>query len=135
MKGDLKNKLKKYGLGITKTRLVMLEIFLRSNEALTQNDFLNYPLFRFDRTTVFRTLNLFVKKKIILRIPAANGVNRYLLQKNTTVVHSNFICSSCKKIIPLKNITRPEVKLPKGFKRQNMEIMIGGLCDSCKSGQ
>jgi Fur family ferric uptake transcriptional regulator len=135
MKGNLKTKLKKHRISVTRTRLAMLDIFLRSNEALTHNDFLRSPSLRFDRTTVFRTLNLFVEKRMILRIPATDGVNRYLLQQPATFVHSTFICSRCKKIIPLKNIVPPKVKLPKGFKQQNVDIMVRGLCDSCKSMQ
>ena len=132
MKGNLRTKLKKYRVSVTKNRLAMLDIFLRTDQALTHSDFLKYSSFRFDRTSIFRTLNLFVEKKIIQRIPAPNGINRYILEQNPATVHFNFICSNCKKIIPLKNISPPLVKLPKGFKQQNMEIMIGGICDSCK---
>ncbi len=135
MKGNLRTKLKKYQISKTRTRLVMLDIFLQSTKALTHNDFLHTSSLRLDRTTVFRTLNLFVEKKVIVRIPAHDGVNHYLFLKSPAEVQLNFICSNCKKITALKTIHPPEVRLPKGFRQDNMEILVRGLCDSCKSRQ
>jgi Fur family ferric uptake transcriptional regulator len=135
MKEDLKTKLKRRQISVTKARLVILEAFLQAKEALTPNSFLNNTMPQLNRITVFRTLNLFVEKNIILRIPAANGVNRYLLLQTLSSVHSNFVCRGCKNVTQLKTLIRPKIKLPKGFKQQNMEIMIGGLCNSCKSRQ
>jgi Fur family ferric uptake transcriptional regulator len=132
MKEDLRNLLKQHHVYITTARLAMLEIFLQTNEALTYNHFLTQASLRVDRITIFRTLKLFVNKKIIHRIPAPDGIKRYLLQQTSSDVHSNFICSGCKKVTPLKTIVRPKIKLPKGFTQQNIEIMIGGLCNSCK---
>ena len=118
---------------MTKARLVILDFFLQTNEALTHNNFLTNPSFHLDRTTIFRTLNLFVEKKILLRIPFADGVNRYLVLQTKDTVHSNFICNGCKKIIPLELIVLPKAKLPKGFKFKNTEIIFSGLCSSCRN--
>jgi Fur family ferric uptake transcriptional regulator len=131
MKEDLTTILKRHRVYVTKTRLAMLEIFLQTNEALTHNYFLTHPSLQLDRVTIFRTLNLFVDKKIIHRIPVSDGTNRYLLQQASEKVHSNFMCIGCKRIIPLKTIVSPTVKLPKGFRQQTMEIIVGGLCNSC----
>jgi Fur family transcriptional regulator, ferric uptake regulator len=133
MEENVRAILKQYRVSITKARIVMLDFFLQSNEALTQQYFLTNPSLLLDRTTVFRTLNLFVEKKIILRIPAADGINRYLVMQAKTSVHSNFICNGCKRIIPINMIVQPRVKLPKGFKFQNTEITIRGLCSSCRN--
>jgi len=132
MKEDLRILLKQYHVYITTARLAMLEIFLQANEALTYNHFLTQPSLQVDRITIFRTLKLFVTKKIIHRIPASDGTSRYLLQQDSEAIHSNFMCSRCKKIIPVKIIAPPKVKLPKGYRQQNMEIIIDGLCNICK---
>ncbi len=125
--------LKQYRVSITKARVVMLDYFLQTHEALTQQYFLNSPSFHLDRTTIFRTLNLFVEKKILLRIPSADGINRYLMLQTKDSVYSNFVCKNCKKIIPLEIIAHPKLKLPKGFKFQSTEISVSGLCGSCSS--
>ena len=132
MKEELRTILKQYHVYITTARLAMLEIFLQANEALTYNHFLTQPSLQVDRITIFRTLKLFVSKKIIHRIPASDGTNRYLLQQDPDAIHSNFMCSRCKRIIPLKTIVPPKIKLPKGFRQQEMEIIINGLCNFCK---
>jgi Fur family transcriptional regulator, ferric uptake regulator len=135
MKEDLQTILNQYHIYITRARLIVLEIFLQHKEALTYQDFLTHPLVQFDRITIFRTLKLFGDKKIIHRIPGSDGINRYLLQEGSENIHSNFMCSVCKKNIPLKTFVAPKVKLPKGFRQQIIEIIIGGLCNHCKRNQ
>jgi Fur family transcriptional regulator, ferric uptake regulator len=132
MKADLKTILKQYHISITKPRLVMLEVFLQANEALTYDYFLTHPSLQLNRVTIFRVLNLFTNKKIIHRIPATDNINRYLLQQTSTIIHSNFMCNKCRRIIPLETIIPPKVKLPEGCTQQNIEIIIGGLCNFCK---
>jgi Fur family ferric uptake transcriptional regulator len=133
MEENVRAILKQYHLSITKARVVILNYFLQTREALTQHYFLSNTSLHLDRTTVFRTLNLFVEKKIILRIPAADGINRYLVIQTKDSIHSSFICNGCKKIIPLELIAQPKIKLPKGFKFQDTEIVISGLCNSCNN--
>jgi len=131
MKEDLRATLKQHHISITKPRLAMLEIFLNANGALSYDYFLSHPSLQLNRVTVFRVLNLFTKKNIIHRIPATDNTNRYLLQGASAIVHSNFMCTKCKTIIPLETIVSPKVKLPKDCIQQNVEIIIGGLCASC----
>jgi Fur family ferric uptake transcriptional regulator len=129
---DLITILREHRLTITAARLIMLEIFLNSNEPLTYQDFLHHQSTSFDRITIFRTLKSFTAKKIIHRIPATDGMSRYLYQETPVLIHSNFICDICKKIIPIEISELPKLKLPKGVQQQNIEIIIGGLCQSCK---
>lgn len=114
---------------------MILESFLQSSEPLTRNDFYNDTMPELNRITIFRTLKLFLNKKIIYRVHATDRVNRYLLRQVATSVHSNFICRVCKKVIPLNTIDPPEVELPEDYTQQNMEIIIEGLCNTCKSKQ
>jgi Fur family ferric uptake transcriptional regulator len=109
----------------------MLEVFLKTSGALTYDYFLTHPALQLNRVTVFRVLNLFAIKNIIHRIPVTDNINRYLLHHNSTIIHSNFMCSKCKKIIPLETIVTPKVKLPEGCVQQSVEIVIEGLCRSC----
>jgi Fur family ferric uptake transcriptional regulator len=131
MKEDLKTILKRYHISITRPRLAILEVFLQANEALTYDYFLNHPFLQLNRVTIYRVLNLFSDKNIIHRIPATDNINRYLLQEASTIVHSNFMCTKCKKIIPLETVVSPKVKMPKDYIQQNVEVIIGGLCASC----
>ncbi|NOT52105.1 MAG: hypothetical protein HOP10_12605 [Chitinophagaceae bacterium] len=100
---------------MTKARIVILDLFLQSKNAMTHHDFLSNPSFYLDRTTIFRTLNLFVDKKILLRIPSADGVNRYLVLQTKDSVHSNFICNACKKNHTIRNDCTAKSKDAKRF--------------------
>jgi Fur family ferric uptake transcriptional regulator len=132
VKQEVRSILRQYRISITKPRMAMLEVFLRSNEALTYDYFLTNTSPQLNRVTIFRVLNLFTNKNIIDRIPVTDNISRYLLHKASTSAHSNFMCSKCKKIIPLETIIPPKVKLPDGCVQQNIQIIIGGLCNSCK---
>jgi Fur family transcriptional regulator, ferric uptake regulator len=128
---DVRNILRQHHISITRARLAMLQVFLRTNGALTYDNFLNHPSLQLNRVTIYRVLNLFADKNIIHRVPATDNINRYLMQQASAIVHSNFMCTKCKRIIPLETIVSPKVKLPKDFMQQNVEIIIGGLCASC----
>jgi Fur family ferric uptake transcriptional regulator len=111
----------------------MLEIFLKSKGPLTYDYFLSQPSLRLNRVTIFRVLNLFAHKNIIHRIRVADNMNRYLLQQAPAIVHSSFFCSRCKKVIALETVITPKVKLPEGFRPEQVEIVIEGVCKSCDS--
>lgn len=131
--------LKRHRINITKPRQLVLQAFLQTTDSVDYTYFLNTDIFGMDRTTVFRTLNLFVKKNIIYKVPVTDGTNRYLLQppchynSPASLMHFSFVCAQCGKatIIPKE----PEVKisLPRGFKKTNIEIVINGLCKACNT--
>ncbi len=128
--------LKQHKIRITKARLSILKDFFYANGSLDLDHFLRSSGNAIDRSTVFRTLQLFIRKKIIYRVPASDNVKRYLLQRDeqghTRVSHSSFICSRCGNVTPIDTVVAPRVRLPKGFKQQNLEIVINGLCQLCK---
>src|ERR1043165_5345011 len=128
MMDDLKIILKKYKISSTKSRLLILKTFLSSVEPKAHAYFVSTGGLNLDRTTVYRILRLFIKKNIIYRIPTTDGICKYLLQKDNTNSnikgYASFICSRCKKVIPLKIKTAPKVELPANYEQQNMEIII-----------
>ena len=129
-------KLKEHKINITKPRIVILKAFLETVSGLDYNYFYNVPMFNMNKATIFRTFNLFVTRKIIYRIPAIDGLSRYLLQENSQsqspVDHSSFVCTNCGSVTPLITKSPPEINLPKGYKVKNLEIVMSGLCKSCK---
>lgn len=128
--------LKRHKIRITNPRLSILKDFLYAGKSLDLDYFLRGSDNVINRTTVFRTLQLFVRKKIIYRVPSSDNVKRYLLQRNeqehTRINHSSFICTGCGNVTPVNVVIPPKIKLPKGFKQQSLEIVIDGLCRFCK---
>lgn len=130
--------LKKNQLSVTEGRKKILELFLNSPGALAHADIEKSTDASFDRVTVYRTLQTFVEKGIIHNIPTTDNSILYALCKDNCEAgqhhdnHVHFICDSCDKTICLDHVSIPDVKLPKGFKQKQTDVVISGICDLCK---
>jgi Fur family ferric uptake transcriptional regulator len=93
---------------------------------------------KFDRVTVYRTLQTFVEKGIIHTIPTTENAVRYALCKDNCTEghhqdhHVHFMCVKCGSTLCLEDVAVPEVKLPKGFTANETEVVVKGICRNCK---
>jgi Fur family ferric uptake transcriptional regulator len=130
--------LKKNQLSVTGSRKSILELFLHSKGALAHADIEKQTGEKFDRVTVYRTLQSFMEKGIIHTIPTSDNSIRYALCKDDCSEghhhdnHVHFICTECNKTICLDSVTVPEVKLPKGFKPLESQMVVSGICEDCQ---
>jgi Fur family ferric uptake transcriptional regulator len=131
--------LKKNQLSVTGSRKRILELFLHNEGALAHADIERKTGEKFDRVTVYRTLQVFVEKGIIHSIPTADNSIRYALCKEDCVQghhhdnHIHFICSDCEKAICMDGVNVPEVMLPIGFTPHHFEMVVTGICKDCKN--
>jgi Fur family transcriptional regulator, ferric uptake regulator len=130
--------LRKNQLSVTGSRKKILELFMVSEGALAHADIEKMTGEKFDRVTVYRTLQSFMEKGIIHTIPTADNSIRYALCKDDCTEghhhddHVHFVCINCHKTICLDSVTVPEVKLPKGFKPNDRQMIVTGLCGECQ---
>src|SRR5829696_721627 len=129
--------LRRKNLSVTDSRKKILTLFLSSHDALAHGDIEKKAGEKFDRVTVYRTLQTFVEKGIIHTIPTTDNSVRYALCKDCTEGHHHdnhvhFICLRCNNTICLDDITTPEVYLPKSFSIDTIEVVIKGICINCK---
>lgn len=130
--------LKKNQLSVTDGRKKILDLFLKSPGALAHADIEKKAETAFDRVTVYRTLQTFVEKGIIHNIPTTDNSILYALCKDNCEAghhhdnHVHFICDVCDKTICLDNVIIPEVKLPKGFRQKQTDVVVSGVCNECK---
>lgn len=130
--------LKNNQLSVTGSRKRILELFLRSNGALAHSDIETKTGERFDRVTVYRTLQTFLEKGIIHTIPTSDNSIRYALCKDECGEghhhdnHVHFLCNACGNTICLPEITIPEVKLPTGFLPSEYQMIVKGTCKECR---
>lgn len=130
--------LKQSGLSVTESRKKILDLFLDAEGALAHADIEKSTLSAFDRVTVYRTLNTFVEKGIIHLIPTTDNSVLYALCRHNCEQgrhhddHVHFICSNCDKTICLDDVTVPQVKLPKNFKKEQSAMVVTGICEDCK---
>ena len=138
MTADLEDLLKRNHLSITESRKKILSLFVNHTGALAHGDIEKKAGEKFDRVTVYRTLQTFVEKGIIHNIPTSDNSILYALCKDNCEAghhhdnHVHFICDVCDKTICLENVIIPEVKLPKGFTQKQTDVVISGICNECK---
>ena len=131
--------LKRKRLSVTDSRKKILSLFLSHQDALTHGDIEMKAGEKFDRVTVYRTLQTFVEKGIIHTIPTADNSIRYALCKDDCAEghhhdqHIHFVCTNCKNTYCLDDIVTPEIKLPKGYSSEHIEVVVEGVCKNCKT--
>ncbi|RYY61827.1 MAG: transcriptional repressor [Chitinophagaceae bacterium] len=135
---DIREILKKNQLSVTASREKILQLFIDHNGALAHGDIEKKAGEKFDRVTVYRTLQTFVDKGIIHSIPTADNSVRYALCKDNCEEghhhdqHVHFVCNSCNNTYCLDNVVTPDIRLPKGYSSKHIEVVVEGVCVNCK---
>ncbi len=130
--------LKKNRLSVTAGRKKILLLFLGRNDALTHGDIEKGAGEKFDRVTIYRTLQAFVESGIIHTIPTTDNSIRYALCKDACGngqhqdQHIHFICTLCQSIICLDEVVTPAIQLPEGFAPQSIKVVAEGICKNCR---
>jgi Fur family ferric uptake transcriptional regulator len=128
--------LKNYRLRSTPTRQEILHIFLHQSFALSHGDIEKQVSDSSDRVTVYRTLKTFLDKGLIHKVLDDEGGLKYALCNEACTAsshrhdHVHFKCTKCGQTSCL-NIEIPAVRLPKGFRIEEQNLLIQGICDSC----
>ncbi len=138
MQDKVKEILRNNNLSITASREKILHLFLDHAGALAHGDIEKKAGEKFDRVTVYRTLQTFVDKGIIHTIPTADNSIRYALCKDDCKEghhhdhHIHFVCTKCNTTYCLDDVVTPELKLPKGYTYTHIEVVAEGTCRNCK---
>lgn len=138
MEKSVEDVLKRNQLSITESRKKILGLFLSHNGALAHGDIERNAGDKFDRVTVYRTLQTFVEKGIVHTIPTADNSVRYALCKDSCSEghhrdhHIHFVCSNCRNTFCLDDIVTPDIRLPKGYSAEKVEVVVEGICSDCK---
>lgn len=129
--------LKRNNLSITDSRKKILQLFFAQGGALAHGDIEKKAGEKFDRVTVYRTLQTFVEKGIIHTIPTADNSVLYALCKDECSEghhhdhHIHFVCTQCHTTYCLDDVVTPEIKLPKGYTPWHVEVVVNGTCKNC----
>lgn len=138
MENQVEGLLKRNTLSITGSRKKILQLFLEQAGALAHGDIEKKAGEKFDRVTVYRTLQTFVDKGLIHTIPTPDNSIRYALCKDECADghhhdhHIHFVCSTCNNTYCLDDVVTPEIKLPKGYTVRQVEVVVDGVCKNCK---
>jgi len=128
--------LKDFKLRSTPNRQEILHLFLQKNYALSHGDIEKEIDNSLDRVTVYRTLKTFLDKGLIHKVLDDEGSLKYALCNEACTTaghhhdHVHFKCTLCGQTYCL-NIEVPPVKLPKGYRASEVNLLIQGICERC----
>ena len=100
----------------TAIRVLVLRTLLEMKQAMSVSD-LEAQLDTVDKSTIFRTLTLFLSHHLIHGVDDGSGMH--------------FCCECCHKTFCVKSIHIPSVQLPPGFIQTGANYVIKGLCAAC----
>jgi Fur family ferric uptake transcriptional regulator len=130
------NLLKSFRLRTTSSREEILLLFLKKEYALSQSDIEREIKNSSDRVTVYRTLKTFLDKGLIHKVLDNGGSLKYALCREACTLsshrhdHVHFKCEECGQTNCL-GIEIPPVKLPKGYKARELNVLVQGVCEQC----
>lgn len=130
--------LKRNHLSITESRKSILQQFIKSKVALAHHELERNASEKIDRVTIYRTIQTFIDKGILHIIPTADNTIRYALCKDECSEghhhddHIHFVCEQCGVTTCLDETAIPAIPLPRGYKSTQVDILVNGICKSCR---
>ncbi|MFW5979958.1 MAG: Fur family transcriptional regulator [bacterium] len=130
----------KKDMKLTPKRKKILRIFIESDKKhLSAEDIylsLKNRKISIGLTTIYRTLDLFVKKKIITKLDLGDDTARYeFIYMEEERKHHHLICKDCGKVIETSGLLPEDLKnillKKEGFKMVNHSLKIYGYCQEC----
>ena len=131
--------LRDQGLPVTQQREAVAEVVFDSEEHLSVDDLERRLRERGDRigkATIYRTLDLLVKSRLVEEHDFGEGFKRYEHRLSRQPIHEHLICLECGTVIEFESpeIHRVErrVREEYGFVPARHRVEIYGLCRECK---
>ena len=89
-----------------------------------------------DKSTIFRTITLFVSHHLAHSVDDGTGSLKYAVCDSECTcavkdLHTHFYCEYCHKTFCLENIHVPVVDLPEGFAVRSINYVLKGCCAEC----
>lgn len=89
-----------------------------------------------DKSSIFRTLALFLEHDVVHSFEDGRGILNYELCHSQGVCkhndsHIHFYCETCKKSFCLDDLEMPQFKLPDGYVLHSTSFVIKGECPDC----
>ena len=135
------SRLRRSGLRCTPVRLGVIDVLTRTARPLSVTQILG-RLKGVDTVTVYRTLNTFVRKRLVHRVRGEDRSWLYaisggdVLQPPAEHLHPLFVCDTCGKVECLDDAEIPQALVRSlGVKPEYAvsypEVVLHGMCPKC----
>lgn len=130
------DKLATRGVKPTAMRLLILRTMMLSGQALSLPDLVE-RLVTVDKSTVSRTLSLFLSHHLVHSIDDGSGALKYAVCGDECMceaddMHVHFTCTKCRRTLCLRGLPVPIVHLPAGFSLEGVNYVMKGVCADCR---
>ena len=129
------NKLSLRDIKPTAMRLLILRTMMEMKRAVSMTD-LEEKLDTVDKSTIFRTLSLFLSHHLIHGVDDGSGSLKYAVCEDCCMCtvedqHMHFYCEHCHNTYCIRSVRAPTVVLPDGFVQTGINYVIKGICADC----
>ncbi len=133
---DIIEKLRSFGIKPSYQRIKIYEYLVKKKNHPTTDMIykeLTKKIPTFSRTTVYNTMDLFIRKGIVSMLSIDEREARF---DADTFLHAHFLCDSCGNIIDIP-VKPGEINIEglKKFKIKENHINFRGLCSQCSAGE
>ncbi len=120
----------------TSNRILVLRSLVEAGRPVSLSD-LEAQIASMDKSSVFRTLTLFLEKDIVHSFEDGRGVVNYELcpeegHCDHHDAHVHFYCERCHRSYCMENIDLDWVRVPEGFEPLAYSFVIKGICPECR---
>lgn len=125
------------GARLTQPRMRVLSFLLEQQRPLTHHDVQSaLPGEKLDAVTLYRVFEWLTEQGIVHRIEGADHVWRFSANPGeggqASHGHAHFHCTRCETVTCMSGMPLPSrMKLPEGFKSDEVSLLIKGTCPRC----
>lgn len=129
---QIENLLITAGIKPTSIRIMVMKEIVAYNHPFTLAN-MEDRLCTVDKSSLFRTLQLLLKHKLLHDIDNGSGSKLYCRCKCVPMhtSHIHFTCTYCGQTYCVKDIDISTIPHPKGFVVEEMNFVMKGLCFKC----
>lgn len=128
-------KIRELGERVTLARVCVLSYLLTTKTAQTHLE-IEHALSDendIDRVTIYRVLEWLTTVKLVHKISGEDRIWRFSIEPEFHDRHAHFNCTDCGKVYCLEQLMPRKINLPPGYKSQQLDLTIKGLCAHCSA--
>ena len=133
---EIISKLEAKGIKPTSNRILVMKALASGENPQSLKD-LEQKMVSMDKSSIFRTLTLFLEHDAVHAFEDGRGVLNYELCEEDGECdhhdgHIHFYCESCHRSFCMEDIHIPSFELPEGFYPHSISFVIKGECPECR---
>ena len=133
---DIISRLESKGIRPTANRILVMKTLMGEQNPQSLSN-LERKMVSMDKSSIFRTLTLFLEHDVVHAFEDGRGVLCYELCEDKGACdhhdgHIHFYCESCQRSFCMEDIHIPSFELPEGFYPHSISFVIKGECPDCR---